>query len=154
MHFAEKKLYLTYSKKTNIVPIFTDSGPLVEPVDKLSESEDIFNKFEYEDKVLDEAKAHGEIISGSTACLANIKELPTQESDSEDVPVEKSLEKSLGNAPLDIKEKEVAHAKLLDEKDIFARNMNDLRQTDIITHEIDIRASVLIKQAPYCAVPS
>ncbi|CAG8720146.1 16803_t:CDS:2, partial [Gigaspora margarita] len=106
MHFAEKRLYLTCGEKMSVVLISTNSGPLVESIVKHPESENTFDKFEYEDEVLDEAE-----------------------------------------------EKELAHAKLLEEKDIFSQNMNDLGQTDIIIHKIVTGTVAPIKQAPYHAAP-
>lgn len=40
------------------------------------------------------------------------------------------------------------------EKNIFAHDVNDLRQTNVVTHGIDTGSAVLIKQSPYWAAPS
>ncbi|CAG8474202.1 5821_t:CDS:2 [Gigaspora margarita] len=49
-------IYLTYGNKTAEVPITTDSGSPIEVVEEPSESKRTFDKFEYEDEALEEAK--------------------------------------------------------------------------------------------------
>ncbi|CAG8625680.1 14952_t:CDS:2, partial [Dentiscutata heterogama] len=71
--------------------------------------ENTFDEFEYEDKVLDEAKGYyieeapedelyknlWEDYQNPAACLVNIEELPTYEPDPEEEPLEEKLERSL-----------------------------------------------------------
>ncbi|CAG8775861.1 42329_t:CDS:2 [Gigaspora margarita] len=84
----------------SIVSISTDSDLLVEPVVKHPKSENTFDEYKYEDEVLNEAKGYftKETLDEPTTCLANIEELLAQKPDSEDIPIEESLEKSLNDA--------------------------------------------------------
>ncbi|CAG8559270.1 17916_t:CDS:2 [Gigaspora margarita] len=94
LHFAEKRLYLTYGGKTS--------------------------EFEYEDEILDEAEGYftegppeDELYKnpwknhrGPAANLANMEVLPVSEPDPEDEPVEVKLDKNIDAAPLSLKKKE------------------------------------------------
>ncbi|CAG8602330.1 40088_t:CDS:2 [Gigaspora margarita] len=57
MHFAEKRLYLIYSE-TSIVSISTDGSLLVESVVEHLENKNMFDEFEYKNKVLDKAEGY------------------------------------------------------------------------------------------------
>ncbi|CAG8853042.1 7846_t:CDS:1, partial [Gigaspora margarita] len=154
--------------KTSEVPISTDGVPPAEPVAEPPESDDMFDEFEYEDEVLDEAEGYfiegppeDELYEnpwknyhGSAINLANMEVLPVAEPDPEDESVEVRLKKNIDAAPLSLEEKEKIRERLYVDKDIFARNVNDLGQTDIVTHEINTGTAVPIKQAPYRAAPS
>ncbi|CAG8495996.1 38177_t:CDS:2 [Gigaspora margarita] len=110
----------------------------LEPATEPPESDNMFDEFEYEDKVLDKAKGYfSEVLSVS-------------EADPKDEPIEAKLEQNIDAAPLSLEDKEKVCERLYVDKDIFARNINDLGQTDIVTHEINTETAAPIKQAPYC----
>ncbi|CAG8814680.1 3329_t:CDS:1, partial [Gigaspora margarita] len=58
-----------------------------------------------------------------------MEELPTQETDPKDESLEQELQKSVDTTHLSAKEQKAAFHLLYHEKDLFARDMNDLGQT-------------------------
>ncbi|CAG8469437.1 5700_t:CDS:2, partial [Dentiscutata heterogama] len=130
-----------FGQKNKSSPI----GPPVEPVVEPLLSKDLFDEFEYEDEALNEAKGY----YTEEGLYNELFENPWR--NQQDSP---ALEESLKDVPLNPHRKEKALGMLLVEKDIFARDVSDLGQTDLVTHEIDTSSASPIKQAPYYAAPS
>ncbi|CAG8462581.1 22976_t:CDS:2 [Cetraspora pellucida] len=84
-----------------------------------NENKGTFDKFKFEDELLEEAKEYFTYKTSKIKCLETPKK-----------------------------------NKLDGEKDIFAYNMNNLSQTNMLVHKIDTGNAVPIKQTPYRAAPS
>ncbi|CAG8635973.1 4552_t:CDS:2 [Gigaspora margarita] len=120
--------------------------PPVEPIED-PESEDTFDEFEYEDEILEEAE--GYFAKGApdpAVYLANIEELPARETDPEEETLNQKLEKNLAEAPLEPEEREATLNLLNKEKNIFARNINDLGQMTLSKEKEDPKPSIEIKR--------
>ncbi|CAG8770715.1 31836_t:CDS:2 [Gigaspora margarita] len=104
----------------------TQARPPVEPMED-SESKDTFDEFEYEDEILKEAEGYfAEEAPDPAVYLANMEELLACETDAKEETLDQKLEKNLAEAPLEPEEREAALNLLNKEKNIFARNMNNL----------------------------
>ncbi|CAG8840478.1 26240_t:CDS:2, partial [Racocetra persica] len=138
----ESKLYVQYQNQVAEILISYDGD---QPLIEVEENEDngTFEEFEYENEVLDEAE--GFYVS---------EELPSNEPDLEGEPLELKLEKSVDETHLTWKQKRKAKNFLNIKKAIFARDTNDLGQTNLMVYEIDTGSATPIKQTPYRAAPA
>ncbi|CAG8773770.1 674_t:CDS:1, partial [Cetraspora pellucida] len=149
------------------IPISCDGEtPLMEPED--IEDEGTFDEFEFEDELLEEAEGYftgktsgielfenpWEDCNSPATYLAHVEELPSNEPEPEEEPLEVKLEKSVCSSNLPLEQCRKALEKLNSKKGIFARDLNDLGQTDVLVHEIDTGNAAPIKKAPYRAAPS
>ncbi|CAG8606066.1 8942_t:CDS:2, partial [Cetraspora pellucida] len=167
---VEVELYVQYDYKVAKIPISCNGeNPPMEPEDE--EDEGTFDEFEFEDESLEEAegyftcKTSGIELFGNpwedchspATYLSYVEELLSNEPEpepEEEEFLEVKLEKSMCSSSLPLEQCQRALEKLDSEKDIFARDINDLGQMDVLVHEIDTGNAVPIKQAPYRAAPS
>ncbi|CAG8783962.1 23776_t:CDS:2, partial [Racocetra persica] len=92
-------------------------------------------KFEYENKVLNEAKSF------------YTKKLPSNKPDPEDEPLEQKLEKSIDKTHLTLKQRQEAKNFLNNKKTIFVCDTNNLNQTNLMIYEIDIRRYIVSRDS-------
>ncbi|CAG8710982.1 24509_t:CDS:2, partial [Cetraspora pellucida] len=121
------------------VPISSDSTKKLEvPEEKDqtgSDSRDEFGEYTYEDEELVEAE-------GPVLYLTNVEEMPTKDDDETEVTVEEQIEQFLQNDNLDKEDKEKAVSFFKQKRTLFASDIRELGETNVITHGIETAAIV------------
>ncbi|CAG8771602.1 14568_t:CDS:2, partial [Cetraspora pellucida] len=135
-----------------------------------SDSGDEFGEYTYEDEELVEAEGYytEEAIDeieelfynpweGSTSpalYLTNVEEMPTREDEEPELTVEGRIEQFLQNETLNTEDKSKAAAFFRRERTLFASDIQELGETNVITHRIETGIAKPIKQKAYRAAPS
>lgn len=170
IHFDEQKLYLKYQGQSAEVPISHNDATFLqtpEGTDVSDEDPDTCDEFEYESEELEEKEGYyteersdeelyenpWENMQSPAIYMTTLEEIPTRDEDRDEQRNDVEAPKQNIDIRLTKEEQEEATTFFEKEKDLFARDITELTQTDVIHHAIDTGDAKPIKQALYRMAP-